>query len=185
MDGISLSVWAFCRALHDAENIEFIFNSITMRALDTQLIAYLLKFFTEIVTVCKSKLLLLAICSSLSWSKNPIAINLGISQRIAVLLTGVTGVSLDGINPAVFHLFHDSHMVDPFVLIPIKKDKVTGIRRVGIVLPLSPFLKPGNPWEVRPQTWGTVRRQYSRTDRHQETKQAHHSTWDSNPYQLQ
>ncbi|EKC64961.1 hypothetical protein LEA_10580, partial [human gut metagenome] len=81
---------------------------------------------------------------ALAWTDGA-AFGMGISHRIAVLLAGVTGVSFDGINPAVFHLFHNSHMVDPFVLIPIKKDKVTGIRRVGIVLPLSPFLKPGNP----------------------------------------
>ncbi len=62
------------------------------------------------------------------------------------------GADFDGINPAVFHLFHDSHMIDPFVLIPIKKDKVrdSACRYCPAIVPVPETREP--PGRCRPQT---------------------------------
>ena len=46
----------------------------------------------------------------------PIPINLVISDRIVGLSAAIAGVALHGVNKAVLHLFHDTHMVGHTVL---------------------------------------------------------------------
>ena len=73
-----------------------------------------------------------------------------IAHRILPLTAAITGISLDGIDNAVFAFFHDTHMVGLSVLgtgrtirgIPIKEDNHTRCRFYAVVSPLSPILEP-------------------------------------------
>lgn len=73
-----------------------------------------------------------------------------IAHRILPLTAAITGISLDGIDNAVFAFFHDTHMVGLSVLgtgrtirgIPIKEDKQTRCRFYTVVGPLATILEP-------------------------------------------
>ena len=73
-----------------------------------------------------------------------------IAHRILPLTAAITGISLDGIDNAVFAFFHDTHMVGLSVLgagrtirgIPIEEDNHARCRFYAVVSPLSPILEP-------------------------------------------
>ena len=73
-----------------------------------------------------------------------------IAHRILPLTAAITGISLDGIDNAVFAFFHDTHMVGLSVLgtgrtirgIPIKEDNHTRCRFYTVVGPLATILEP-------------------------------------------
>ena len=73
-----------------------------------------------------------------------------IAHRILLLTAAITGISLDGIDNAVFAFFHDTHMVGLSVLgtgrtirgIPIKEDNHTRCRFYTVVGPLATILEP-------------------------------------------
>ena len=64
------------------------------------------------------------------------------------MAAGVGGVAFYGIDYAVLDLFDDTDMVGDAVLtafvgvVPIEEDDVTGVRGVGVVLPLVAILEP-------------------------------------------
>lgn len=71
-----------------------------------------------------------------------------IAQRIASLPTGIAGVTFDGINSAIFHLFHDAHMIGEaigaagFFFIPVEEDNHARCGLDVITGPLSSLLEP-------------------------------------------
>lgn len=73
--------------------------------------------------------------------------NLIVSQRVAVFLADIVGITLYGVNLAVFYLFHNAYMVwfpIQAIGLPIEKDEIPGAGFVAVVLPqvtgLEPFL---------------------------------------------
>lgn len=73
-----------------------------------------------------------------------------IAHRILPLTAAITGISLDGIDNAVFAFFHDAHMVGLSVLgtgrtirgIPIKEDNHARCRLDAVVGPLATVFEP-------------------------------------------
>ena len=73
-----------------------------------------------------------------------------IAHRILPLPAAITGISLDGIDNAVFAFFHDTHMVGLSVLgtgrtirgIPIEEDNHAQCRLNAVVSPLATVFEP-------------------------------------------
>ena len=84
-----------------------------------------------------------------SVGRSAVPVNLIMTYGIAVLPAAIAGVTLHGVDKAVLHLFHDTHMVGKAVLgagaalvVPIKVDDVAGAGFIAVVLPESPVFEP-------------------------------------------
>ena len=113
-----------------------------------------------------------------------------IAHRILPLTAAITGISLDGIDNAVFAFFHDTHMVGLSVLgtgrtirgIPIKEDNHTRCRFYTVVGPLATILEPLDAIYTACEFGNNTGVNIAHSLAHQLTKQAHHSTRPSKPY---
>lgn len=77
--------------------------------------------------------------------RGSVPINLIVSNRITILAAAIAGISLDGVDTAILHFFHNTNMVGRTILatiIPIEKDNIAGSRLIAVVLPQSPLLEP-------------------------------------------
>ena len=78
--------------------------------------------------------------------RDAVAKDLIISHRVAPLEAAIGGVALDGVNSAVFHLFHDTYMIGISILsifiIPVKEDNHAGTGFKAVADPLSPVFEP-------------------------------------------
>ena len=74
----------------------------------------------------------------------PISQNFPISHRITIPAYRVTGVSLNGVNPSVFHPLYNTHMVgdEGIASIPLEEDEHPRFRDGGTRQPLVPRLEP-------------------------------------------
>ena len=67
-------------------------------------------------------------------------------HRVAPLAAAIGGVTLDGVNSAVFYLFHDAHMVSIPILsifvVPVEEDNHTGAGFKAVADPLTPGFEP-------------------------------------------
>ena len=95
-------------------------------------------------------------------------------KRVTLDLAGVAAVALHGINIGPVCSDHKTYMVGT-AAIPVEEDHITG----GYIRVVSS--RP-TPWEAQAANLGSL---YPAWLIHQETKQAHHSTRLSNPYQDQ
>ena len=78
--------------------------------------------------------------------RDAIAEDLIIPHRIAPLAAIIGGVALNGVNSAVFYLFHDAHMICISVLsifiIPVEEDNHAGAGFKAVADPLAPAFEP-------------------------------------------
>lgn len=80
-----------------------------------------------------------------------VAEDLIIPHRVAPLAAAIGGVALDGVNSAVFHLFHDTHMIRLAIQtaavtfsFPVEEDNHARTRLNIVPHPLSPVFEPLN-----------------------------------------
>lgn len=84
--------------------------------------------------------------------RDTVAENFIIAERIIPSVAAIASVAFNGVNSAVFHLFHDTHMIGKSVLwaggtiwrVPIKEDNHTRRRLCAVVSPLSTIFEPLN-----------------------------------------
>lgn len=80
--------------------------------------------------------------------RNSVAEYLVISQGIATLPAGITGVTFNGINTAIFNLFYDSNMVGEtigtagFFFVPVEENNHTWCGFCAVICPLAPLPEP-------------------------------------------
>lgn len=66
--------------------------------------------------------------------RDAIAEDLIIPHRIASLPAAIGGVALDGVNSAVFHLFHDAHMIWQTIQTAASKKRKLPPTRAAVII---------------------------------------------------
>ena len=83
----------------------------------------------------------------ISWRS--ISKNLIMPDRIPSFPATITGVTLDGVDKAVFYFLNDAYMVNWAILTtftaPVKEDNIAWARLIAVILPESPIFEPLNP----------------------------------------
>lgn len=82
--------------------------------------------------------------------RRPIPQNLVIADGVAVPLTGVAGIALNGVHSATLHLFYNTNMVGAAILYavfvrPVEENDIAGVWCRPAVQPLAFILEPVYP----------------------------------------
>ena len=76
----------------------------------------------------------------------PIPVNLIMSDRIPSFPATITGVTLYGVDKAIFYFLHNAYMVGQSVLtvftVPVKENNVARARFIAVILLESPVFEP-------------------------------------------